>query len=172
MGHLRDSFKPPYDGAAAIVAFDAGTVARACRATADEVSLRRDTQVKLANTGSSITILGVKGNVVKTLVLKTPGDLPLFIGNVPQDWVLLPHDQYESHGLPHYQAYYDMGKQDGTDPKCNPITLCVPKTDIPLCEFSPMMPRLPDGGQAQSAKTRVPDIFMISSSECSNSLWP
>ena len=183
-GELTSGFQWPYTQAAAVVDIPEGTLS-ACHAR-KVANGRIDTTLRLNTTGT-LTIVGAKSGVVKTLVLNTTNNPTIYLANVPP-----PRGKglAASHtAARHFLAYYRMIGKDETSsclgsPAGPAVPDCVPQPVFPIIAT----PSAVFNGRFARMHHRVRALFLglslfpperpetevlrIKNAECSNSQWP
>jgi hypothetical protein len=155
-------------GAAAIFRLGEGTLTACSALSSAGDGGRMDTRLQL-ETGGVLMVWGETKQKTRALVLK--GDAPLYIGNLPTEWVLdHPYPTLQTNSTPHHQAYTAMFKHP-TGISC-PYKPSAERTAIPTrCGTLDVAFRFGDTVPAGKKQTDLP-IPEAVNAECSNSTWP
>ena len=148
---LLPGYKPPFKSAAAVVELPGG-VLRPCRSNAQGVTDRTDTEVTIKNSGKLKIVAGNK-------VLTLNGNAKLYIANVPPKYA---SRESLADGGAHHFSYCAM---------VNGATVCNPprvSKGTDPCTFNDLV--MPGSGATTPVK--IPEIFYLTSFECSNTQWP
>lgn len=169
MKALKDDFKPPFKGAAAVLDVSNGTP-KPCRAKGiappgqgvPELPKRRiDTQVAIPTNGA-LVITGTKDDVTREIRVR--GDALVYAANMPSGFL----EDVVGNSRPHFEAYYAMADntEGCTGFGCSAdatLTECDPVADLRIGIDGTVVPERPPIDLTAYARFDF---------ECSNSQWP
>lgn len=161
-GTLLADFRPPaYSGAAAVFKIPYGELTT-CTSAASGTMGRIDNELHLKNSGTLSINSGAKS-------LTLSGDADVYMGNAPMGYVIAHAGEGSQRTVafkPHYFAYCWMtGKTNDQCTMPMPVAGCCNP-----CAKNRQRPAL--GADVAVIKPKPPQIFYLTSFECSNTQWP